>query len=106
MPKAGEEPYHLKSHMTSRQTSASYSKTLLEGCMIAGSNVSNMAARSLIMDLLESPNGTLYGILIAFLIVILTTGLYFAFFIDSDNDLHPRSIYFRKSSFAFLMTCS
>ena len=43
--------------------------------MIAGSNVSNMAARSLIMDLLETPNGTLYGILIAFLIIILTTGL-------------------------------
>jgi len=34
----------------------------------------------LIMDLLESPNGTLYGVLIAFLIVILTTGLFFAFF--------------------------
>ena len=69
--------------------------------MIAGSNVSNMAARSLIMDLLESPNGTLYGILIAFLIVILTTGLCFAFFIDSDNDLHPRSIYFHRFLFRF-----
>lgn len=53
--------------------------------MIAGSQVSNMAARSLIMDLLESPNGTLYGVLIAFFIVILTTGLCFTYFIDSDK---------------------
>ena len=46
-----------------------------------------MAARSLIIDLLESPNGTLYGVLIAFFIVILTTGLYFYFFIDLDKRL-------------------
>lgn len=46
--------------------------------MIDGSNVSNMAA-PLIMDLLESPNGTLYGVLIAFIIVILTTVLYLLF---------------------------
>ena len=74
--------------------------------MIAGSHVSNMAARSLIMDLLESPNGTFYGILIAFVIVILTTGLWFTFFTDSDNDSYSRTVWFRKSSFESMMTCS
>ena len=39
-----------------------------------------MAARSLIIDLLKSPNGTFYGVLIAFFIVILTTGLSFELF--------------------------
>lgn len=49
-------------------------------------SLKNMAARelsrSLIIDLLESPNGTLYAVLIASVIVILTTGL---FYIYSDN---------------------
>ena len=34
------------------------------------------SVRSLVIDLFESPNGTVYGILIATFIVILTTGLY------------------------------
>ncbi|KAL9971443.1 hypothetical protein ACROYT_G023965 [Oculina patagonica] len=38
-----------------------------------------MAARSMIIDLFESPNGTLYGVLIASFIVILTTVLYLLF---------------------------
>ena len=64
-------------HTLPSRLRVSYTEYLVDKLFV-GSNSFNMAAnvRSLIIDLFESPDGTVYAILIATFIVVLTTGLY------------------------------
>lgn len=59
----------------------SYTEYLADKLFVGSNYPFNMAAnvRSLIIDLFESPDGTVHAILIATVIVVLTTGLCFKY---------------------------